>query len=487
MFAAGARQTPLTECDDEIGLDWDFSSGRLVVMCNHVKTLTLKLDSAQRRLRLEAGRHEFAGLRPDKLRIDAALADARRALAGPRPSPAPRPKEPEVAPWKPAAAVKLDGPVADLEVVPADAAPMVAAAVGKEIHLVGVDGKRVRTLAADGPIRMLRYWPETGLLLAGCVDEKVIAWDSSGARRWTFVSEMDPAVFRAAKDYWFKSAPGHEGIHGLWSGAFLPGGTQAFVGSACTLEILDAQGKLIRRMPQFWGTNSTFAIIDGPKGTRNLLVARKWNGTHDVSIINSATLDPSPRGFVAVPAGQTYVAGWSAMNRLHLFYEDLEGAGTRDVVSEINGTWNRVCVWGADGRPKYAASFGPGPRIPALTMRDLDLGDLDGDGRKEIVTATSQGLVVALDSRCQKRWTTRLASPAAALAIVWPKGTSQALLALGCDDGRLRVLDAAGGLAHTAELGGPATCVRRLTGAAGQPLVALGTAAGRVTIFAASP
>ena len=47
------------------------------------------------------------------------------------------------------------------------------------------------------------------------------------------------AVYRAAKTYWFKSAPGHEGIHGLHTGVFLDGKTQAFVGSACTLEILD--------------------------------------------------------------------------------------------------------------------------------------------------------------------------------------------------------------------------------------------------------
>ena len=72
--------------------------------------------------------------------------------------------------------------------------------------------------------------------MAGCVDEKVIAFDRQGQRKWVFTSEMDPAVYEAAKTYWFKSAPGHEGVHGLYTGAFDEGKNRCFVGSACTLE-----------------------------------------------------------------------------------------------------------------------------------------------------------------------------------------------------------------------------------------------------------
>ena len=45
---------------------------------------------------------------------------------------------------------------------------------------------------------------------------------------------MDPAVYEAAKPYWFKSAPGHEGVHGLYTGPFDGGKSRCFVGSACT-------------------------------------------------------------------------------------------------------------------------------------------------------------------------------------------------------------------------------------------------------------
>ena len=66
--------------------------------------------------------------------------------------------------------------------------------------------------------------------------------------------------------------------------------------------------------------------------------------------------------------------GW----RLDKFFSYLETQGvthidtiTKEVISETNGTWNRVTVWRADGRALYDASFGPGERIPAKNMREL--------------------------------------------------------------------------------------------------------------------
>jgi hypothetical protein len=298
---------------------------------------------------------------------------------------------------------------------------------------------------------------------------------------------MDPAVPLTGKTYWFKSEPGHEGIHGLSTGTFLDGKSQAFVGSACTIEIVDQDGRLVKRMPRFWGQVSLFTLVDGPQGTKNLLAACKYNGVNDVAVINSRTLDPGPRGFESVPAGHTYVGGWSSMNRFHLFYEDLEGDGKREVVGEINGTWNRVCVWSADGTPRSAANLGPGPRIPALTIRDLAVGDLDGDGRKAIVAATAEGLVIALDSKCQKRWSVRLASPVSVLTCVRPKGGKEAQVVAGCDDGRVRALDRRGQLLRAGVLQGRPTNVQAMTDRAGQQLVAVGTDKGNVSLWIVEP
>ncbi|MFQ6098601.1 MAG: FG-GAP-like repeat-containing protein, partial [Armatimonadota bacterium] len=377
----------------------------------------------------------------------------------------------------------VGGRVVDLVTIPSGGTRLICAAEGKTVHLLTPDGKEVRALQADGDIRMMRWWKEHDLLLVGCADEQVIAFDRDGNRKWVFTSEMDPAVFRAAKTYWFKSAPGHEGIHGLYTGVFLDGESQAFVGSACTLEILDENGRLIKRMPQFWGKVSTFNIVPGPNGTLNLLAARKYNGTHRVAIINNKTLDPNPRGFNSVPAGHTYVGGWSSMNRHHLFCDDLDGDGKLEVISEINGTWNRVTVWDLEGRALYDASFGPGERIPAKNMRDLDLADLDGDGKKEILAATSSGLIVALDCRCEKRWATRLSSPPTVMKCIVPKATKTPRIIVGCEDGVVRALDGRGSLTRSALVNGSPTDIEALVREDGRPMIVLGTSKGEVKGF----
>lgn len=516
IFAMSATQIgSLLDANEPIDLDWDPAQGLLHLHASRPVEITLQVEPGARvaadgkplrtmigesgeadgrvRFALPAGRHEIRGAVPTsqalaeldkrlKSQLETGRMSREQALAPQR-----QPDEPAVPTWEAKATAQFDSAIVDLETIPSAPGPPVALAEGSRIHLLTLDGREKATFSGDGPIRMLRWWPEPGLLLAGCADEKVVAFEPSGKRRWVFVSEMDPAVFRAAKTYWFKSAPGHEGIHGLSTGTFLDGKSQAFVGSACTLEILDESGNLLHRLPQFWGKVSAFCIVDGPAGTKNLLAARKYNGTNTVAIVNSRTLDPSPRGFISVPPGHTYMPGWSSMNRHHLLYEDLDGDGTREVIGEINGTWNRVCVWTADGKPIHAANFGPGSRIPVRTMRDIDVCDLDGEGTREIVAATAYGMVVALDCQCRKRWATRLASPATVLACVRPKGQPHAWIVPGCDDGHVRVLDADGDLLRKTQPGDRPTCIHRLSDPEEKQYVVLGTDTGNVSVFLAAP
>ena len=441
-------------------------------------------------LNLAQGKHILQGAMPDRDRLerltthlDALLTQGRRQRSR-EIAAAPSKTKPTVPSLTTAMAANVGKKVVDLITIPSDTGELIGVAEGKNIHLLSPNGKVLRTLEADGAVRRLCWWGEHRLLLVGCADEQVIAFDQTGKRKWVFTSVMDPAVFRAAKTYWFKSAPGHEGIHGLFTGAFLGGKSQAFVGSACTLEILDENGKLLRRMPQFWGKVSHFAIIDGPDGTLNLLASRKYNGTNRVSIINNKTLDPNPRGFHTVPSGSTYVPGWSSMNRHHLFYEDLDGDGEKEVISEINGTWNRVTVWQANGKALYDASFGPGERIPAKNMCDVDIADLNGNGKKEIVVATSSGLVVALDHQCRKLWARRLASAPEVLRCVVPPIPQTPWIAIGCDDGAINVLDGTGQLVRLGKVSGRPTCIGVLSIPYAHPVVLFATDSGEVKAFA---
>jgi len=501
------RKAPLIVADFPIDIDWDFKSGALHIVAGQETQVGLALSSGDRlrlsgkrmagsravvgltTLNLAQGKHILQGAMPDWGRLerltthlDALLTQGRRQRSREIAAATSKTK-PTVPSLTTAMAANVGKKVVDLITFPLDTGELIGVAEGKNIHLLSPNGKVLRTLEADGAVRMLCWWGEHRLLLAGCADEQVIAFDETGKRKWVFTSEMDPAVYRAAKTYWFKSAPGHEGIHGLFTGVFLGGKSQAFVGSACTLEILDENGQLIRRMPQFWGKVSHFAIIDGPDGTLNLLASRKYNGTNRVAIINNKTLNPNPRGFHTVPSGSTYVPGWSSMNRHHLLYEDLDGDGEKEVISEINGTWNRVTVWRADGKALYDASFGPGERISAKNMRDVDIADLNGNGNKEIVVATSSGLVVALDRQCRKLWARRLASAPEVLRCVVPPISQTPWIAIGCDDGAINVLDGTGQLVRLGKVSGRPTCIGVLNIPSAHPLVLFATDSGEVKAF----
>lgn len=514
LFGLAATDVGPLRSRDAVDFDWDYCGVLQVVAPRSTSleiavqaTADVRIDGRRpaisttgsgkelvARFDLPAGRHLVENVQPARAACDRLSEDSKRRAAEARgarqeaASVAATAAEPDVGPSSPIATLKYASAIVDIETISTAGGPMFAIAEGSRVHLVAPDGRETLLLPTDGLLRVLRFWPETGLLLAGCADEKVIAFEpATGRRRWVFVSVMDPAVYRAAKTYWFKSEPGHEGIHGLTTGTFLNGKSQAFVGSACTIEIINDRGELMHRLPRFWGKVSLFALVDGPHGTKNLLSSCKFNGVNDVGILNSETLDPKPRGFMSVPAGHTQVDGWSSMNRRRLFYEDLEGRGTRDVISEINGTWNRVCVWSVDGRPKAAANFGPGPKIPAVTIHDLDVCDLDGDGKKEIVTSTAYSMVVALDCMCNKLWAKRLPAAAVTLNCVRPRGSEKAVIVLGCNDGQLRVLDARGSLVHRALLPDPAVCAQRLARADGREVIAIGTASGASVLFKVTP
>ncbi len=523
-----ARRLESIAARHPIDVDWDLTSGELhVVVPNETRMVFALADHDKVRLDgkpvpskllrdhmiLPAGRHVFTHARPDLPGPAEKRGGFLRSLyaSAHRDHPRERADRAELTRNRLQTNLQADvgGRVIDMtgahRIGPDDKpTPVIYAAEGKTVHVLTPDGKEVQRLETDGPIRMLHWWKAHQLLLVGCADEKVIAFDAAGKRKWEFVSVMHPDVFRAAKTYWFKSYPGLEGIHGLYTGVFLEGKSQAFVGSACTLEILDADGKLVKRLPQFWGTPSHFAIVDGPNGSLNLLASRRWNGTNTVAIINNKTLDPRPRGFFSVPSGSTYVGGWSSMNRYHLFYEDLDGNGTKEVVSEINGTWNRVTVWTKEGKALHDASFGPGERIRLKScpknMRDLDVADLNGSGKKKILAATSSGLIVCLDHQCEKRWATRLDSPPTVMkcvtiqvnvsrwdSVVSPGATSRALgkrvlVVVGCEDGTVLVVDSRGRPVRSGAVDGRPTCIDALD-VDGEPVVVLATDKGQVKAF----
>ncbi len=474
----------LFSADGPVDLDWDFHSGSAVftaseetrvraafaepadVMLDGVPLPVLADSDSGVVFDVPEGRHVLTAAipNPDLLsdtvdRLSGMLSQARmeRRMDSMTPNTPPTPEGPPAPLFL---RTRTGAAVTDMISFASEGETWIGVATERGVHLLTRDGGEGRFFRTDAPIRVMAWWDAFQLLLVGCRDEQVIAFDLEGRRRWTFVSEMHPAVFRAGKTYWFKSAPGHEGIHGLHTGIFRNGKSQAFVGSACTLEILNDRGELEERLPVFWGPGTRFALIESPRGGTDLLVARQPTDSHALSVVNSRSSQVTRGRFAGVPAGHTYIGGWASMSRKHIFYEDLDADGTREVISEINGTWNRVTVWNENGAALYNANFGPGNRIPAQNMRDLDIGDLDGDGKKEILAATSTGLVVALDARCDRVWTRRLHSPPTVLAFV--RANDASWVVTGCEDGSIVVLDGSGEVRGLGKVSGKPTRILRI-------------------------
>ncbi len=470
---------PLLEAEPPADCDWDLETGVMevsadedtLISCALVKHRRLTVDGVPQRaitrkngtttLSVPAGRHVVRGARPAPQAMKALRRYLRRLQKAAPEVPARREPPGHQVPTLPTlATLDVGGPISGLVTIPDGDQCNICVAEGERVHVWALPDGQARVLAADSPVQVLHWWAEHELLLAGCKDGTLVAFDiATGRRRWTFLSEMDPAVLQAAKPYWFRSAKGHEGIHGLHSGAFLSPGTQAFVGSACTLEIIDGEGELLRRLPVFWGPGKVFALVDKADGTVDLLVGREPADTHAVVVVNSRDeyvpnmLGPDPRSFHDVPPGHTDPWTWGDMIRHHIIYDDIDGDGHKEVVGDITGAWNRVTVWSSDATPLYNAHFGPGPgggRSGPKAVRGLKVADLDGSGRKAILAATRSGWVVALNHECRKIWARRLADTPALLRI---RATSEgARVVVACETGAIQVLDQTGNLANTAQV-----------------------------------
>ena len=497
LKAAGLEGV-LFGADKPVDLDWDFNTGSAALTTAGVTRIRAAFAEPAR-VRMEGvplsiladsdsaavfdvaeGRHVLTGATPDPdllsdtvNRLSELMSEARTARRADAEN-LPTPAIPDGSPMPLFLRTRTGGAVTDMISFASEGEWWIGVATERGVHLLTPDGREGRFFRTDGPVRVMAWWDAFQLLLVGCRDEQVFAFDLEGRRRWTFTSEMHPEVYRAGKTYWFKTAPGHEGIHGLHTGIFRNGESQAFVGSACTLEILNGRGELEERLPVFWGPGTRFALIESPRGGTDLLIARQPTDSHALSVLNSRSTQVTRGRFAGVPAGHTYIGGWASMSRKHILYEDLDADGTREVISEINGTWNRVTTWNENGAALHSANFGPGNRIPAQNMRDLDVGDLDGDGKKEILAATSTGLVVALDARCDRVWTRRLHSPPTVLAFL--RANDASWVVTGCEDGSIVVLDASGEVRGLGRVSGKPTHVLRIGDG-----VVVGTDKGEVT------
>jgi hypothetical protein len=480
MYAhVGPGAAGLLSADPGADAFWDFGAGEVEVSCGGRTELGLAVEEGQRLrvdgqvvrpvrrgpgrlwVRLGAGRHVIAGAQPQVQAVQELAEEVRRiAAAAQRPALAAQAEEPRVAELTPRVKAVVEGAGGEAAEVRAllkgasAAGACVYAITARHAYPIARDGSVASALEPGTQITAATYWPEAGLLLLGGQDDKVYAYAPDGRLQWTFQSVMHPDLYATGKTYWFKEAL--PGISGLATGNLTGQGTQAFVGSACTVEILDPTGRLIQRVPQYWGSVWRMAVLEAPDGRRMLLAAKMPNGVNDIGIIDGQNWTVT-YGFTALPPGHTFVSGWSAMNTPYLEVADLDGDGRQEVVLVVSGSWNRLVVYEADGRVRWAQSFGPWLNY-ARYMRGLAVADLDGDGKREVIAAAQDGIVAAFTATGERMWTLRLAVPAWTLAAL-RSGEGRVVVAAGCEDGAVRLIDAGGRLIAKAQLDGRVTAL----------------------------
>lgn len=284
-----------------------------------------------------------------------------------------------------------------------DTQEYLAVAEGRALHLFDENYKEVSKISTDAPVQAIHWWADKKLLLLGCENEKVSAFNDKWEKAWSFTSIMAPEIYETGKYYWYRSWPGHGGIHGLFSGIFDHNESRAFIGTACTIEIIDSSGQLIKRVPtttlwgiQGWGPSFKFLTTDAEDNSVNLIAARKPNGFNSLSIINSKSINLIGTGFDGVPKGQTDIKPWMRVDTVQMYKDDIDNDSRENVIIASAGAWNRVTVYSEKGTALYNANFGENK------INDMDI--MHCTKQTSILICTNKGLLAVLDCYCKPLW-----------------------------------------------------------------------------------
>ena len=276
---AATRCGEFAASDSPVDMDWSFASGVLSLHCTRRTTLTLALADARVRvddrepaaltptgdgytLVLEAGRHAITGAAPRA----ALMEENRKWLA---------------AAFREAAAARLQAPVVEEKIVMAPGAALrptwqaqlgefprglhvfrsggqsrVAIPAGRTVHVFDAAGAIVCKLEADDLVEASTTGPKpTCWPRAAVISASSLSTSPRAAGVGSFEStEINPVFKKSGYTGWFDRNPAHnKGIHALNSGVFLDGRSQLLVGTACTVEALDENGRLLQKHLRGYG------------------------------------------------------------------------------------------------------------------------------------------------------------------------------------------------------------------------------------------
>jgi hypothetical protein len=275
------------------------------------------------------------------------------------------------------------------------------AASGNQAHLFDAAGKLERTFDAGAPVTAVAAFAALNAVVVGNRDEQVTAYALDGKKLWTFTSVLAPEVEASQKYYWFKSA--YPGIYALAAH-----GDRLYVGSACTMEVLDPTGKLLGRHAQTWGPTRQIVFIPATDGSTNTVGLRHstadgnymWT-VNSKSGANRATFRDNLPGYKNFPS-------FGSLYRTKAFVADFDGDGREELLADSQGMYLWLNLYDGDGKPKYQLNLGPGDKNMRPILTGLAVGDFTGDAHPEAVLVSSFREVLAVDGRARPLWSAPL-------------------------------------------------------------------------------
>ncbi len=276
---------------------------------------------------------------------------------------------------------------------------------GSYIFKVSLDGKILKTIKRKAEILCL--WPakdqiqvSTFALLVGYKNDYLEAFSKEGKSLWRVKTEIHPS-FRRGDHYivpWFTDPnPPYErsGVYSILVGDIWNKGKEEIViGRPCTVEFRELDGDLIARVATRWGNNTSLSILrKRGKKPPLLLVGKAVTGNSGITGINSHYKNVSDKLFTGIVREYTPMHAWLQRGIADLIVSDIDEDGREEVIYTLNGHWNELRVYdGTSQRLLRAHYFGPG-KCQETFMRGLEVADLNGDGKKEILTATKMGWI----------------------------------------------------------------------------------------------
>lgn len=343
------------------------------------------------------------------------------------------------------------------------------------IKLLDKNGRIEKTYSVKAPIGDFCYYAPRDQFFAGSRDELLTAIDrKTGKTLWTFTSEMNENLQASSAFYGMKcSIPGISGVK-IFT---LKGKPVIFAGSTGTVELLDLDGKLLRR--NYHGSGGyldIFAELPG-KG----VIGVRHSSTPEVHL---TTPEMQTRSLgMGLDANGVYMGsyGFGCVSHHLTTVAKLRPEEPYKIISTFNGTMTRLGIWNDAGKIEKDVSFGSGVgkgggygSIPLgqSSMQALCIADLNGDDVKEIILAYNRRIITVFDPDLRLLQLIRLEENPCTLAIF------NGMIIVGCFNGDLLWFTPEGQLVKKGKLPGAVSLLK-----VHNDLLYAGTGSGVLAVF----